>query len=85
MNENSNVMEFCRNTQALRVINSTCSNVKVNCQGSVKNKIQDSENNASLPKRRSKVTSTQKCYDHVYCSCRNIKDKELSLLLFSSI
>ena len=32
-NENPNVFEFIKNTQALRVINSTCSNIRGNCRG----------------------------------------------------
>ena len=35
MNENPNVQEFCKNTQALRVINCSCLGpVKGNCRGS---------------------------------------------------
>jgi len=38
VNENPNIREFCKNTQALRVINCSCLNtVKGNCRGS-KNK-----------------------------------------------
>ena len=34
MNENPNVQEFCKNTQALRVINCTCLDIaKGNCRG----------------------------------------------------
>ena len=33
-NENPTVQEFCRNTQALRVVNSVCGNIKKgNCRG----------------------------------------------------
>lgn len=32
-NDNPNVSEFIKNTQALRVINSTCADIKGNCRG----------------------------------------------------
>ena len=50
--ENPNVTEFCKNTQALRVINSVCGNVsRGNCRGN--KHVVDTENeNAPLPKRR---------------------------------
>ena len=35
MNENPSTSEFIRNTQALRVIGSTCSNIRGNCRGGV--------------------------------------------------
>ena len=33
VNENPSVLEFVQNTQALRVINTTCANIKGNCRG----------------------------------------------------
>ena len=51
-NENPTVQEFCRNTQALRVVNSVCSNVrKGNCRGH-KDEVEFSKENQILPKRR---------------------------------
>ena len=50
--ENPNVYEFCKNTQALRVINSVCGNVpRGNCRGS-KHAIDWEAENKPLPKRR---------------------------------
>ena len=34
VNENPTVKEFCQNTQALRVINTICKDVRGNCRGS---------------------------------------------------
>jgi len=53
-NENPTVQEFCRNTQALRVVNSLCGNIKKgNCQGHKdKAHVDVSEENKPLPKRR---------------------------------
>ena len=51
-NENPNLHEFCKNTQALRVINSVCGTVsKGNCRGNKQVTDMD-ENNKPLPKRR---------------------------------
>ena len=51
-NENPNLNEFCKNTQALRVINSVCGTVsKGNCRGN-KQGVDMDENNKPLPKRR---------------------------------
>ena len=53
--DNPSVLDFCRNTQALRVINNLCGNVKKgNCRG---NKMDESidindKENVPLPKRR---------------------------------
>ena len=33
VNENPTVQEFCKNTQALRVINNVCGDVRGNCRG----------------------------------------------------
>jgi len=50
--ENPNVLQFCDNHQALRVINGTCATVsKGNCRGS-KNVINWEQENRPLPKRR---------------------------------
>ena len=49
--ENPNVSQFCKNTQAIRVINSVCGNVsKGNCCGQEQNI--DKEDIAPLPKHR---------------------------------
>ena len=51
-NENPNLHKFCKNTQALRVINSVCGTVsKGNCRGNKQVTYMD-ENNKPLPKRR---------------------------------
>ena len=51
-NENPNVAQFCKNTQALRVINGVCGNVsKSNCRGN-KTSIGREKENCPLPKRR---------------------------------
>ena len=51
VNENPSVIEFLRNTQALRVINNTCSNIRGYCRGGKKNV---KPTGMPLPKRRSK-------------------------------
>ena len=38
VNENPSIAEFMKNTQALRVVNSTCSTVRGNCRGTQKRK-----------------------------------------------
>ena len=50
VNENPSTSEFLRNTQALRVIGNTCSNIRGNCRGGVKinEKLLDA---GPLPKR----------------------------------
>lgn len=54
VNENPNVHDFCKNTQALRVIHSTCiSSVRSNCRGN-KEPIDLDQENRPLPKRRRK-------------------------------
>lgn len=51
VNDNPNVAEFVKNTQAIHVIGSFCQNPKYgNCQGS--NSDQSEEVHVSLPKRR---------------------------------
>ena len=53
MNENPNVAEFCKNTQALRVINCSCLNmVKVNCRGSQASTTDWEKENQPLNKRK---------------------------------
>lgn len=50
--ENPNVAQFCKNTQALRVINGTCGSVsKGNCRGK-KEGIDWQKENQPLPKRK---------------------------------
>ena len=46
---NPTVSQFCKNTQAIWLINSVCANVKGNCRGREQNI--DMEDNKSLPKR----------------------------------
>ena len=53
VNENPNVMEFVRNTQALRVINTTCAKIRVNCRGA-NGELTDKIENAPIAKRRRK-------------------------------
>ena len=51
-NENPNVVQFCKNTQALRVINGVCGNIsKSNCRGN-KTSVDWGKENCQLPKRR---------------------------------
>ena len=51
--ENPNAHQFCKNTQALRVINSICGNItKGNCRGSKQHV--DMQDSKPLPKRRKK-------------------------------
>ena len=53
VNENPTVKEFCKNTQALRVINSACQNVsRGNCRGNRGQSIDWEKENTPLPKRR---------------------------------
>ena len=53
VNKNPNCQEFCRNTQALRAVNSFVGPVKGNCHGSkTKTKIDTDKENKPLPKRR---------------------------------
>ena len=59
-NENPNVQDFCKNTQALRVINSVCGNVpKGNCRGR-KQAVDMEMENKPLSKRR-RVRKQPKC------------------------
>ena len=52
VNENPSVVEFLRNTQALRVIGTTCSNVRGNCRGGAV--VEDAVLSEPLPKRARK-------------------------------
>ena len=57
-NENPNVVQFCKNTQALRVINGVCGNVsKSNCRGN-KTSVNWGKENCPLPKRRKCIHSS---------------------------
>ena len=57
-NENPNVVQFCKNTQALRVINGVCENVsKSNCRGN-KISVNWGKENCPLPKRRKHIHSS---------------------------
>ena len=54
-NENPNVPDFLKNTQAFRVINTTCAGIRGNCRGSDKKKrtkLVDDLENKPIPKRR---------------------------------
>ena len=52
--DNPSVKEFCKNTQALRVINGTCLNIqKGNCRGN-KTTFNHEQESAPLPKRAHK-------------------------------
>ena len=54
-NENPTMTEFLKNTQALRVINSTCSAVHGNCRGgSANNLLLEGKHDEPLPKRTRK-------------------------------
>ena len=52
VNENPNVSEFIKNTQALRVVNTACATVRGNCRGARKRKALEVEN-TPLQKRKS--------------------------------
>ncbi len=53
VNENPNTKDFCKNTQALRVVDTFLGSVKGNCRGSKTEKTIDMDKeNKSLPKRR---------------------------------
>lgn len=56
VNENPNVSEFMKNTQALRVVNSDCATVRGNCRGARKGKGKGrmEVENTPLPKRKKK-------------------------------
>ena len=53
VHDNPNCLEFYKNTQALRVVNSFCRDVaKGNCRGSKREQIEVELENMPLPKRR---------------------------------
>lgn len=53
VNENPTARDFCKNTQALRVINGTCRNVRGNCRGAASSqRLSDESLSAPLPKRK---------------------------------
>ena len=53
VNENPNCQDFCKNTQALRVVNSFVGPVKSNCRGNkTEAKINTDKENKPLPKQR---------------------------------
>jgi len=58
VNENPNVGEFIKTTQALRVVNSECVIIKGNCRGTRKRKTKQSDpeeiENTPLRKRKTK-------------------------------
>ena len=59
--DNPSILDFCRNTQALRVVNNLCGNVKKgNCRGNKMDESTESDinnkENVPLPKRR-KITN----------------------------
>lgn len=54
VNENPNTAEFAKNTQALRIVNSTCSTVRGNCRGAKEQTNTVEVDNAPLNKRRKK-------------------------------
>ena len=49
VNDNPSVTEFLNNTQALRVISNTCSNIRGNCRGG--SEVKDFVQSGPLPKR----------------------------------
>ena len=49
--DNPNALEFLRNTQALRVVNTASRVVKGNCRGTMKEKEEADQENQPLPKR----------------------------------
>ena len=54
VNENPNVAEFMKNTQALRIVNNTCTNIKGNCRKRDQNFELD---NTPLTKRKRTIVS----------------------------
>lgn len=66
--ENPNAQQFCKNTQALRVINSVCGNItKGNCRG--RKQHIDMQDNKPLPKRR-RIRKYASNASLMYCSLR---------------
>ena len=56
VNENLNVMDFNKNTQALTVVHGICRDIKGNCRGSTSHTSVDSSLMEPLPKRRKNLT-----------------------------
>ncbi len=54
VNENPSVAEFAKNTQALRIVNSTCATVRGNCRGGKEKADNIEVDNTPLNKRRKK-------------------------------
>lgn len=54
VNENPNVAEFTKNTQALRIVNSTCATVRGNCRGAAKRNEHFEVENTPLDKPKRK-------------------------------
>ena len=50
-NENPNARDFIKNTQALRVVNGVCRNIKGNCRGNEENNPIDSAPLCKRPRR----------------------------------
>ena len=79
VNENPNAQAFCKNTQALRVVNSCMGAVRGNCRGSTTSRMFDTKENEPLPKRRharSKTNSLFKINIMFGCIC-NFSSKGL--------
>ena len=66
MNENPNVQEFCKNTQALRVIKCSCLGpVKGNCRGSNNKEVTAADlEKENQPLRREKPLGLQRENSH---------------------
>ena len=58
VNENPNVSEFMKNTQALRVIHGVCADVKGNCRGHSSKELDIKRLSMPLQKRRYRRRST---------------------------
>ena len=55
VNENPTVQEFCKNTQALRVINNVCGEVSGNCRGRKRSRENDDPLQENTPLRKRKA------------------------------
>jgi len=76
-NENLNVVQFCKNTQALRVINGVCGNVsKSNCRSN-KTSVNWGKENCPLPKQRKckpQVSSSRNVSQSIHSSSSQEED-----------
>ena len=54
VNENPNVSEFLKNTQALRVVNTDCATVRGNCRGNKRKGDPPGIENVPIKKRKTK-------------------------------